>query len=188
MATPAYFTYTTQYTCISNDTCTLEYAQKMVMDLDNRRNTFANMSADLALILQESRPPGSTLFCYGNDNCSRAYCKIEYDTVTNTQTELDCERTINLQISVYDDSKRASFGTMCNRTRCNTVETLNQVKAIFAKYRLTDANGRIAVNDTDDGDISRGHATMASMLSVLGLALLSISIQYLRYDTGHYAL
>ena len=188
MTYPFYLTYTTQYTCISNDTCALDYAQKMVMDVDDRINNFANLSADLTPILRENRLPGSTLMCYDNDICSPGYCKIEYDTVTNTQTERHCERTINLYLSVYDNGKRGSFGIMCNRTKCNTVETLNAVKVVFAKYKLTDVNGRMPVNDTDDGDISRAHTAMASTLLVFALTLICNSIQHLRYHVGSFTL
>ena len=75
-----HLSYTATYACSENDTCSLEFAQKKVLDLSRRLYNTSILMEELAPILQESRPAGATLSCFDNGTCSDGMCKIEHDT------------------------------------------------------------------------------------------------------------
>ena len=156
-----YLTYRATYSCSKHDSCALDFAKNKVLDLGNRTYDSLRLTRELAPILQEDRPTGAALTCYDNDSCAGGVCQIEYDTTSNAQKTRRCERQYNItRVSIHDSGNYATFTVQCNRTKCNSPETLNQVKAIFARYNLTDANGRI----------NSAHAIVTSALLVFGLA------------------
>ena len=67
------------------------------------------------------------------------------------------------------DSLSGLFGIRCTLPKCNTPDALNNAKAIFAKYNLTDADGRLV----EFVKRSHGHGLVASMIVVVGLTLFS---------------
>ena len=81
--------------------------------------------------------------------------------MSNSQRRRECDEDDNtVRVDVYDSSLHSSFDVQCNRTKCNSVETYNRVKAILASYNLTDANGRIPASDADIPDNSNGHGAV----------------------------
>ena len=52
-----------------------------------------------------------------------------------------------VRITVRDSIGYTSFEVQCDRTKCNSPDTVTQLKAIFAKHNLTDANGRVPVDE-----------------------------------------
>ena len=156
-----YLSYRETYSCSKHDSCALDFAKNRVLELGNRTYDSWKLTRELAPILEEARPAGRALSCYDNDDCAGGVCQIEYDTKANSQRRRRCEKEYNItRVSIYDSGNYASFEVQCNRTKCNSPETLNQVKAIFASYNLTDANGRI----------NSANAIVTSTSLVFGLA------------------
>ena len=156
-----YLSYSETYSCSKHDSCALDFAKNRVLELGNRTYDSWKLTRELAPILEEARPAGAGLSCHDNDECAGGVCLIDYDTKANSQKKRGCEKQDSItRVSVYDSGNYASFEVQCNRTKCNSPETLNQVKAIFASYNLTDANGRI----------SSANAIVTSTSLVFGLA------------------
>ena len=136
--------YTVIYACIDSDSCALDFAKKKLAELSVRKYDVNGISTDLTPIVQASQKPATPLVCADNDTCSVGVCKIEFDTVSNAQKAKGCESSpARVRVTAGGGSLYGSFGVRCNLSTCNTLETLNKAKAIFAKYNLTDADGRI---------------------------------------------
>ena len=147
---PNYLFYSTLFSCSLSPSCAFDFARKKVMEFGNRSDDALKLTAELAPILLESGPTGDGLSCFDNDPCPSGVCQIDYDTNSNSVTASRCETQSSLpRVSVYDAGTSASFTVECNRTKCNSVQTLNQVKAIFARFMLTDTNGRIPIEGVD---------------------------------------
>ena len=195
-----YLSYMTGYACSESDSCALEFTRTHLLDLFNRAYDSQKVSAELAPILEESRPLGTTLWCFDNETCTGGVCKIEYDTRLNLQKARGCQEKFDLPgVSVHDNNSYGSFLVECDRTRCNSPETLNKVKMILAKHNLTDTNGRIPADDigkhsTTPGKLTvtstsdqnttprnpnHGHNVMVSILLPYGVALSSILVNVL---------
>ena len=143
-----YLFYSMVYSCSLGFSCALDFAQSKVLEFGNRSDDAAKLAAELAPILVQPEPTGDVLSCVDNDPCPSGVCQIEYDTNSNAVTASRCESESSLpRVSVYDAGTAASFTVECNRTACNSVNTLNQVKAIFAKFMLTDTSGRIPIGE-----------------------------------------
>ena len=145
------FTYEVTYSCSTHEFCALELAQNKILDLSNRTDSTRRVMNELAPIIEENRPLGVALYCDGDDgnDCSGGVCQIEYDPVLNEQREKECEPDEPVtSVTITDGGDYASLNLQCNRTKCNSLDTLTQLKTIFAKYDLTDANGRIPTENT----------------------------------------
>ncbi|CAF1290300.1 unnamed protein product [Adineta steineri] len=136
-----YLSYTAMYACIDNDNCAIDFASKKVLDLSSR--TF-NVSSQLSSFLLEDRQPfNSTLRCYDNEECVSGVCQIKYNTDNNKMDKRGCATDGIARVFVSDGSSLPSFDIECNRTKCNSPETYNEVKEILFRHNLTDINGRI---------------------------------------------
>ena len=142
-----YLTYTATFACSSSEKCAVEFAQKKLVDLGNRTYNSFRVSQEVAPFLNEARPSGSFLRCYDGEVClGDGVCQIEYDTKGNSQRTRGCNRpspSVPPRVSVYDSGSYTSFDIECNRTNCNSPDTMAKVKAILASHNLTDADGRI---------------------------------------------
>ena len=158
------------YSCTDSDSCALDFAKKKLVELAARKYNLAGISTDITAILQASQQPVTTLVCADNDACVNGVCKIEFDTVSNTQKAKACEKApATVGVTASGSSPSGSFEVRCDLPKCNTPETLSKAKAIFVKYTLTDADGRLV----EFGKRNHGHAMVSSMILVVGLALLS---------------
>ena len=169
--------YWTVHACSNNDTCALEFAQMKVSGLSRRDYNSSTLWAELVPILQESKAAGSVLSCFDNETCVDGTCNIGYDTKSNSQIGRQCHTYSSLpNIMVRENDFSGSFDLFCNRTRCNSPQTADRVKAILTKYKLTDANGRIPdlAEEIINGPIivNGGHGTVASMLLISGLVFI----------------
>ena len=132
----------------------------------NRPYNSLRVSQDLAPFLNEVRPSGSFLHCYDGEAClNDGLCQIDHDTKSNSQRTRGCQKqqfSSSPKVSVYDSGTYASFDIECNRTACNSLDTVVKGKEILAGYNLTDANGRI-----NDG------SSVAASLMMIATVLLS---------------
>ena len=158
------------YSCTDSDSCALDFAKKKVVELAGRKYNLTAISTDITAIVQASQQPVTGLVCADNDACGNGVCKIEFDTVSNAQKAKACEKALaTVGVTASGSSPSGSFEVRCDLPKCNTPETLSMAKAIFAKYTLTDADGRLI----EFGKRSHGHAAVASMIVVVGLTLFS---------------
>lgn len=142
--TTNYLSYSATYSCSGNNDCALEFARNKVLDLSNRTYNAYMVGLELKPLLEERRPTGSSLRCYGNDICTGGLCEIEYNPKSNAQRKRGCTwEDVPVRVSVYDSGSYTSLGVDCNRTECNSVDTVSEVKRILARHNLTDADGRI---------------------------------------------
>ena len=165
-----YLSYGASYSCTDSDSCALDFARKKVTELSARKYNLPAISAELAsLILQRSQAAGTTLVCADNDVCAGGVCDIEFDTISNSKKTQGCDKLlVNIKVRAAGSDISGSFDVKCNLPNCNTPETLNKAKAIFAKHNLADADGRIVEVGRNDG-----HGIVASVPIVVGLALFS---------------
>ena len=163
--TTNYLSYSATYACSKNNDCALEFARNKVLDLSNRTYNAYTVGSELKPLLEDSAPTGSSLRCYGNDICTGGLCNIDYNTKSNSQRKRGCnwEQYIPVRVSVYDSGSYTSLDVDCNRTECNSLDTVSEVKRILARHNLTDADGRI----------NGSPIAMVSLTLIGGLALLS---------------
>ena len=142
-----YLSYSATFSCSNSDKCAVEFAEKKLVDLGNRTYNSFRVSQEVAPFLNEARTNGSFLRCYDGEVClDDGVCKIEYDTKGNSQRTRGCNRpypSVPPRVSVFDSGDYTSFDIECNRTNCNSPDTVAKVKGILAAHNLTDANGRI---------------------------------------------
>ncbi|CAF1260808.1 unnamed protein product [Adineta steineri] len=139
-----YLSYTAMYACSHNDNCAIDFANKKVLDLSNRTFDVGSVTRQLSNFLLEYRQPSDpTLRCYDNEECVSGVCRIEYNTDNNKMSKRRCESNSIARVHVFDGGSLPSLDIECNRTRCNSPETYNEVKEILFRYNLTDINGRI---------------------------------------------
>ncbi|CAF3594186.1 unnamed protein product [Rotaria socialis] len=138
-----YLSYTATYSCSSDDSCALSFAKTKVLDLSNRTYDFISIVSELRPLLEERRQAGDNLNCY-DGTCLTGLCEIEYDTKSNSLRKRVCNREASIvRVSAFDSGSYATLDIECNRTNCNSPNTMAQVKRILHAYNLTDANGRI---------------------------------------------
>ena len=167
---PRYLKYDTSYACSGSDSCAIEFAQKEVLTIPHQTVDFATLSKELVPILLQPQPEAaaSDLYCYDNDACPNGTCRIDYDTMSYSQTIRKCQKPDRyVSVTAFDDDSGASFTVTCNRTKCNSPETMKKVTAMFARYNLTDANGRITPIR-----INAAHGVVASIFLVFGVVVL----------------
>ena len=166
-----YLGYGASYSCSDSDSCALDFAKNKLAELPGRNYNFDAISKELApLLLQEIQPAGTPLVCADDDACADGVCKIELNTVTNAQKAKGCETLlVDIKARAGGGRSTGSFDVKCNRPKCNTLETLNKAKAIFAKYNLTGADGRVTEVDRSN----HAYGLVASMIVVIGLTLFS---------------
>lgn len=143
-----YLGYTVTYSCSDSDSCALEFARKQVLELSDRTYNLSKLWSELAPSLEESRPTEMALICSDNLECSGS-CSIKYDLILNSERASECNTYATFaQVSVSDGGSYTSFEIGCTRTKCNSRDTFERVKAILASNNLTDANGRIPKEST----------------------------------------
>ena len=173
-----HLSYFIKYACSNNDTCALEFARAQVLDLTNRSYSSGKLSAELAPILNGNVSAERPLVCFDNETCTDGVCKIEYDTKSGLQRARRCETTIlGVSAFAYDSDTHGAFQIQCTRPRCNSPETLNKVKMIFAAYKLTNDNGTVPGQDfiappSIFGPISAGYGVVAPMFLIVGLSFM----------------
>ena len=173
-----YLSSVVSYSCTDSDSCALDFAKKKLVELAARKYNLAGISAEITAIVQASPKPTTALICADNDACPSGVCKIEFDTVSNTQMQKECGvSSDDIGVSAGGGARTGSFDVKCNQPKCNTPETLNKAKAIFVKYNLTDADGRVTDvgrrDESNQGGKGHGHSIVASVIVVVGLALFS---------------
>ena len=167
---PNYLNTFMTYSCTDSDSCALDFAKQKVTELSARKYNLTGISTDLTGIVKQTPQTQTALVCVDDDICLDGVCKIEFDTVSNAQTMKGCEKnSANVGATAGGSAGTGSFDVKCNQPKCNTPETLNKAKAIFAKYNLTDADGRIV----DVGRKSNANGVVGSVIVVVGLALSS---------------
>ena len=162
-----YLSYSATFACSNDDSCALEFAERKLTDLAKRRYNSVNVTQELAPLLEESRQNGTKLRCFDGEICEQGgMCQIVYDTKANTQSDRRCHKPdlpIPARVSVYDSGNYATIDIECDRTACNSPETMNKVKAILARHNLTDADGRI----------NGSSLSVASMIGIVIMLLFS---------------
>jgi hypothetical protein len=157
-----YLSYSATYACSKNNDCALDFAREKVLDLSNRTYNALIVGSKLRPLLEERQSMGSSLLCYGNQVCTGGLWQIDFDPKSNSQRKRGCNwEDIPVRVSVYDGGSYTSLDIECNRTGCNSLDTVEQVKAILAQYNLTDANGRINASP-----ITRVSFTLLSFLAL----------------------
>ena len=162
-----YLSYSATFSCSDNDKCALDFADKKLLDLANRTYNSIVVSRELAPLLTEARPAGSVLRCYDGETClGDGMCQIEYDTKANSQKTRGCNTpypSVPARVSAYDSGSYAVIDVECDRTSCNSPETMQKVKEILFRHNLTDANGRI----------NSGLSFFASMMLIIVMLVFS---------------
>ncbi|CAF1338306.1 unnamed protein product [Adineta ricciae] len=146
--------YTAMFACGNSDNCATDFARKKVVDLSNRTINARNVINQLRPLLSEHRQ--SPLRCYDNEECT-GICKIRVKTDKNQLDQRKCAAINQPQVHVFDGGDLPILDIECNRTKCNSFETADQVKQILYQNNLTDINGRI----------NRGQKNSVSILLLL---------------------
>ena len=132
--------YTAMFACDNSDNCATDFAQKKVIDLSNRMIDARSVINQLRPLLSEQRQ--SPLRCYDNEECT-GICKIRIKTDKNQLDQRKCAEIEPPRVHVFDGGNLPNLDIECNRTKCNSFETADQVKQILYQQNLTDINGRI---------------------------------------------
>ncbi|CAF1628152.1 unnamed protein product [Adineta ricciae] len=131
--------YRATFACGNSDNCATDFARKKVVDLSNRMINTGSVIKQLRPLLSEQRQ--SPLQCYDNEECT-GICKIRIKTDKNQLDQRKCDEMSEPRVRVLDGSVPI-LDIECNRTKCNSFETVDQVKQILYQHNLTDINGRI---------------------------------------------
>jgi hypothetical protein len=160
------FSYDVQYACKNTDDCARDLIRKTTVDtLQRQINTSALEKELIPLIVSPfPAPNNSTLNCY-NSKANISHCNtseerglciiahfIETDSVLRTTV---CGKWAQSPFVSMDQSDiSARFDVNCNRSLCNDNSTLQTVKELMFKYKVTaTSDGRLVDKgfNTNDG-------------------------------------
>ncbi|CAF1159088.1 unnamed protein product [Rotaria sp. Silwood1] len=145
-----HFFYQIAHGCNHSDDCARIFAEKKMIEMKEKAYDVTYILNDFDSLLSRT-DTNQELTCYdGNrttDQCSTPdkLCFLEHNQISDETNALSCpQEYINptVNIIVNDEGVGARLYVRCSRRLCNTAETVNEVKHILFKHKITDKNGR----------------------------------------------